>query len=111
MRWFAVRETRVVESDDLVNYRYVDGRLESILPEEATPAKRVLTSLGCVPCGVFCFDVMTTPDEALARIVDASNVSFDPKPLFEVRGPNASEGWTAALAELRRTPHLEGGPS
>ena len=29
MRWFAVRETRVVESDDPMNYRYVDGRLES----------------------------------------------------------------------------------
>jgi hypothetical protein len=28
MRWFAVRETRVVEYDDPVNYRYVDGRLE-----------------------------------------------------------------------------------
>jgi hypothetical protein len=28
MRWFAVRETRVVESDDPVNYRYVDGRLQ-----------------------------------------------------------------------------------
>jgi len=29
----------VVESDDLVNYRHVDGRLESILREEATSAK------------------------------------------------------------------------
>jgi hypothetical protein len=38
MRWFAVRETRVVESDDPVNYRYVDGRLESLAPEAATPA-------------------------------------------------------------------------
>jgi hypothetical protein len=28
MRWFAVRETRVVECDDPVNYRYVDGRLQ-----------------------------------------------------------------------------------
>jgi hypothetical protein len=27
MRWTAVRETRVVESTDPVNYRYVDGRL------------------------------------------------------------------------------------
>ena len=33
MRWFAVRDTRVVESDDLVNYRDVDGRLESLAPE------------------------------------------------------------------------------
>jgi hypothetical protein len=38
MRWFAVRETRVVESDDLVNYRYVDGRLESVVLEESTTA-------------------------------------------------------------------------
>src|ERR1700694_4012761 len=38
MRWFAVRETRVVESDDPVNYRYVDGRLESVAPEESTSA-------------------------------------------------------------------------
>jgi hypothetical protein len=30
MRWFAVRETRVVESDDPVNYSYVHGRLESL---------------------------------------------------------------------------------
>jgi hypothetical protein len=34
-RWFAVRETRVVESDDPVNYRYVDGQLESIELEES----------------------------------------------------------------------------
>jgi len=26
MRWLAVRETRVVESDDPVNYRYINGR-------------------------------------------------------------------------------------
>jgi hypothetical protein len=38
MRWFAVRETRVVESDDPVNYRYVDGRLESLAAEEPTSA-------------------------------------------------------------------------
>jgi len=38
MRWFAVRETRIVVSDDPVNYRYVDGRLESVVPEESTPA-------------------------------------------------------------------------
>lgn len=34
MRWFAVRDTRVVESNDPVNYRYVDGRLESLTSEE-----------------------------------------------------------------------------
>jgi hypothetical protein len=30
MRWLAIRDTRVIESDDPVNYRYVDGRLESL---------------------------------------------------------------------------------
>ena len=39
MRWFAVRETRVVQSDDPVNYRYGDGRLESLTSEAATPAQ------------------------------------------------------------------------
>src|SRR5216683_7168429 len=39
MRWFAVRETRIVESDDPVNYRYVDGRLESLTSEAAMPAQ------------------------------------------------------------------------
>jgi hypothetical protein len=39
MRWFAVRETRVVESDDPVNYRYVNGRLESLKPEELATVK------------------------------------------------------------------------
>jgi len=34
MRWFAVHETRVVQSDDPVNYRYINGRLESLVPEE-----------------------------------------------------------------------------
>jgi hypothetical protein len=29
-RWFLVRETRVVESDDPVNYRWEDGRLEAV---------------------------------------------------------------------------------
>jgi hypothetical protein len=38
-RWFAVRDTRVVESDAPVNYRYVDGRLESLTSEAATPAQ------------------------------------------------------------------------
>ena len=37
MRCFAVRETRIVESDDPVNYRYVDGQLESLASEAATP--------------------------------------------------------------------------
>ena len=39
MRWFAVRETRVVVSVDPVNYRYVDGRLESLVREELTSAQ------------------------------------------------------------------------
>jgi hypothetical protein len=33
MRWFAVRETHVVESGDPVNHRYVDCRLENLVPE------------------------------------------------------------------------------
>jgi hypothetical protein len=39
MRWLAVRETRVVVNDHPVNYRYVDGRLESLPSEAATPAQ------------------------------------------------------------------------
>lgn len=34
MRWTAVRDPCVVESGDPVNYRYTDGRLESVVPEE-----------------------------------------------------------------------------
>jgi hypothetical protein len=34
MRWYAVRETRVVESEDPVNYRYVDHQLIPV--EEAS---------------------------------------------------------------------------
>jgi hypothetical protein len=30
MRWLAVRETRVVESDDPVNYSYIDGVLQEV---------------------------------------------------------------------------------
>lgn len=30
MRWMMVRETRVVESDDPVNYSYVTGRLVEV---------------------------------------------------------------------------------
>ena len=29
-RWMMVRETRVVESDDPVNYQYVDGQLIAV---------------------------------------------------------------------------------
>jgi hypothetical protein len=36
MRWFAVRETRVVESDDdPINYRFVDHKLIEIATEKA----------------------------------------------------------------------------
>jgi hypothetical protein len=35
MRWFAVCDTPVVESDDPVNYRYVVGRLESLAGKHA----------------------------------------------------------------------------
>ena len=38
MRWLAVREARVVHSDDPVNCRYVDGVLESLGLRETTPA-------------------------------------------------------------------------
>jgi hypothetical protein len=39
MRWFAVPETRVVECDDPVNCRYVDGRLESLALEAPPPVQ------------------------------------------------------------------------
>ena len=52
MRWFALRETRVVESDDPVNIRYVDGRLESLTSEAAALAQWVSTPLDCVSGGV-----------------------------------------------------------
>ena len=35
MRWFAVRETRVLESNDPVNYRYVDHKLIEIATKKA----------------------------------------------------------------------------
>ena len=35
MRWFAVRETRVLKSNDPVNYRYVDHQLIEIATEKA----------------------------------------------------------------------------
>jgi hypothetical protein len=34
MRWFAVRETRVIESDDPVNYRWDEGKLVEIATEK-----------------------------------------------------------------------------
>jgi hypothetical protein len=33
MRWFSVRDTRVVECDDPVNYSYVNGKLEAVVAE------------------------------------------------------------------------------
>ena len=35
MRWFAVRETRVVESNDPVNYQWNEGKLVEITTEKA----------------------------------------------------------------------------
>jgi hypothetical protein len=32
MRWTLVRDTRVVESDEPVNYTWIDGRLEKVTP-------------------------------------------------------------------------------
>ena len=37
MRWFAVRDTRVVECDDPVNYSYIDHKLLPIPAAEITP--------------------------------------------------------------------------
>ena len=37
MRWFAVRDTRVVECDDPVNYSYVDHKLLPFPAAEITP--------------------------------------------------------------------------
>ena len=39
MRWFADRETRIVESDYPVNYLYIDGLLESLSSGAATPSQ------------------------------------------------------------------------
>jgi len=39
MRWFAVRETRAIECDDPVNYRYVDGGLEQVGAAAASVAE------------------------------------------------------------------------
>jgi hypothetical protein len=39
MRWTSVRDIRVVGSDDPVNYRYVDGQLESLTLEAAPPVR------------------------------------------------------------------------
>jgi hypothetical protein len=37
MRWFAVRDTRVVECDDPVNYSYIDHKLLPLPAAEMTP--------------------------------------------------------------------------
>ena len=34
-RWYLVTQTRVVESDDPVNYRYVDGNLIEVATDKA----------------------------------------------------------------------------
>ena len=35
MRWFAVRETRVIESDDPVNSQYINGKTVPVGPQPA----------------------------------------------------------------------------
>lgn len=40
MRWLAVRQTRVIESSEPANYRYLDGRLA---PIEPIPESNVVT--------------------------------------------------------------------
>jgi hypothetical protein len=42
MRWTTVRDTRVVECDDPVNYRYVGGRLQSVAPEKMTVGDHIV---------------------------------------------------------------------
>lgn len=32
MRWIAVRDTRAAESEDPVNYTYINGKLEAVAP-------------------------------------------------------------------------------
>lgn len=38
MRWLLVTDTRVVESDDRINYRWVDGRLHQVIDLELDKA-------------------------------------------------------------------------
>jgi hypothetical protein len=38
MRWTLVRDTRVVESDDPVNYAWIDGRLVSVETPAGEPS-------------------------------------------------------------------------
>jgi hypothetical protein len=38
-RWLAVRETRVVESDDPVNYKFVNGTLIAVMVDLPKPTK------------------------------------------------------------------------
>ena len=47
MRWFAVRDTRVVECDDAVNYSYVDHKLLPIPAAEITPVPALDALLSC----------------------------------------------------------------
>jgi hypothetical protein len=49
MRWLAVRETGVVESDDPVNYRCANGRLESLTSEATRPAQYIINIMGPGP--------------------------------------------------------------
>ena len=53
MRWFGVRETRVVESHDPVNYRYVDGPARKHGAGGDIGDHLIVTPLDCVSGGVF----------------------------------------------------------
>ncbi len=45
LRWFSVRKTRVVESEDPVSHAYVDGRLLDAAPEDEVEAEIAFESL------------------------------------------------------------------
>jgi len=84
-RWFAVRDTRVVESGDPVNYRYIHGHLESVeaAAEPVAERRRTLTSVlklnpaWAIPCGVFLFG------DEYGRRAETTN-TLNPIPLMEV---------------------------
>jgi hypothetical protein len=55
MRWFAVRETRVVESDDPVNYRSSTAGSKASHRRQRRRRNKFSTPLDCVSGGVFAF--------------------------------------------------------
>jgi len=52
MRWFAVRETRVVESDDPVNYQWIDGRLVAIHRVDTESRRCSCGAPACAKCAL-----------------------------------------------------------